>query len=502
MQLSFRQGIVKGSGFLDPEPFGVDIDTTLGEVIVTFAYGDEDYVIRYPAVGGGVSNAWGGSANPFSVSAGLVFFYWDIDVATGFHRPSQTHDWLGRNYIDRGYTQLAPLYQTTTPTSPGVDQHWFDLNENVMKVWDGSTWVRKIRVFAGTFNAPSIASVTQYSTQGVSQAGLSTPCSAGYIIFGVDLKAVKRNDGNFFTTDDEALLNFGTFTSPVKLEALSTSAVAQEPIPAFYCVTIVGDNQMELASSNDTSRRAIGIVQVDVNTGEDAVIVTQGAVFNDGWTWDPSTQSELYLGPNGELMTTPSGVFAQRVASILSEDTIIVDIASTAVGATGPTGAMGTIGIDGPTGPTGATGPGITGPTGPIGNDGPTGPTGSVGALGPTGPTGADSFVTGPTGPSITGPTGPTGPTGADSTVTGPTGPTGATGSTGSSNSYVHTQAVANTTWTINHAAANSNFVINFYDDTATPDLIIPDNIEITDANNVTATFAVAVAGTAVLIFS
>jgi len=114
--------------------------------------------------------------------------------------------------------------------------------------------------------------------------------------------------------------------------------------------------------------------------------------------------------------TTQAYVVFQTLATPITVDLLVDDVALLPVGGVGMPGPTGATGSTGPTGPTGSTG--LIGPQGSIG---PAGTTGATGATGLTGPTGA----TGSPGPA--GPTGATGATGADGTAgaTGATGPSG-----------------------------------------------------------------------------
>jgi hypothetical protein len=110
-------------------------------------------------------------------------------------------------------------------------------------------------------------------------------------------------------------------------------------------------------------------------------------------------------------------------------------------------------------------------PAGPQGIPGPQGPAGATGASGAAGAAGA----TGPAGP--TGPTGPTGPPG-----------TGSGTPAGFSMSWS-----AQTSVTVNHMLGTTLVVIQVFD--ASGNLVDPQQVNITDANNVTLTFGAAFTG-------
>lgn len=443
MKLNFRQGVVKGK--LGEYLYYNSLNNCIGlnitdfPVIATLAHRSVDYLIQESYA---VSTAWGPlvwdpawGQQPPTVT---YYLYWDINIATGV--------------MTRGFTYLAPLYSTNAPSSPRINQHWFDLVDTSMKVWNGASWSPAIRVFAGSFTATA----PSFKPLG-SQVGLNVQCEAGFVLFGNDLKGIKKGDGTFMTASSDVLVNQGGYTSPVRLEALSTDNLAGEALAQFTCATMLAPGVVGAASSADVERRAIGLVLNDAIVGDSVQIITHGIVVNQDWNWSFDDGKDLYCGPTGELTQTQPTTLnvAQKMGSILSATSIAlsIDLFDTRTGPTGATGPQGAVGptgaasnVRGPTGPDGAvgpTGPSVTGPGSTV--PGPTGPTGATGAAGPTGqrgPTGAQGLsISGPTGPAST-VAGPTGPTGASGTsggigatgpqgVPGPTGPRGTTGPSG-----------------------------------------------------------------------
>ena len=64
---------------------------------------------------------------------------------------------------------------------------------------------------------------------------------------------------------------------------------------------------------------------------------------------------------------------------------------------------------------------------------------------------------------------------------------------------YVHSEAVASTTWTVNHGMNTTIPLIQVYDEEG--EMLIPESATPLDNNNMTITFNVAVAGTAIVLF-
>lgn len=374
MRLNFRQGINTARinqgqpdflAYVNGGMLSINITTT--RLLVTLAYKDQNFLIEEPTT---VIQAWGpitwNSQWGAQPSVPVYHFYWDINLATG----EQT----------RSFTHSAPIVGATTPVRPAFDQHWFDTTVNVMKVWNGTFWVERIRVFAGSC-APSTQAIVHRPFG--SQVELNDMCAAGFVAYGNDLKAIRLNNGQLMTTETDILVKQGGYSSPVQLEGLSTSLLASEPIPAFYAVAVSGLGQVGLALPNNPDRRAIGVIREDATLGSPVTVITEGVVFNEQWNWNLVLGKDLVLGESGQLVQDNMGLasLAQRVGNILTAQSVLISLNQVSNG------------LQGPQGPTGPVGPviGVLGPTGPAGingTDGTMGPAGVPGTVGPTGPAG------------------------------------------------------------------------------------------------------------------
>jgi hypothetical protein len=136
MRLSFRQGIVTTPVNISNEPdflnlSGNDIfiNTQNGSLLVTFSQGDSEYLLR--ETDNAVILAFPG---PF-LSTETYWLYWDIHPITGH-----------KGY---GTTTLEPRFGSVLLSSPAIDQHFFSTVDRQMYVWNGTTWLKKVRCFAG-----------------------------------------------------------------------------------------------------------------------------------------------------------------------------------------------------------------------------------------------------------------------------------------------------------------------------------------------------------------
>jgi len=390
MRLNFRQGIIRAllvtgqPSYLQHNVVDNAINITIlaERLMVTAAYKTNNYVHehRETVIGWGplVWNAnWGAQPSDW-----VYYLYWDWDIATG--------------QVTRSFTPWQPTFGPTQPVHPAIDQHWFDTAEVVMKVWDGLVWEPTIRVFAGSYTSAGGVVITHYPLG--SQVGLISEVEAGWVIYGMDMKAILTSSGEFFTSVTPGNTYHGNFTSPVKLELLSSQAIAAEPIPAYSAVSNLGESHLILASDNDIDRRPIGIVLYDMLPGESNEVITNGIVYNDQWDWDYTLGKDLFCGSNGELLQgfPAEEITRLKVASILDRHNILVDIGNfgggmSLTGPSGPAGASGYsgVGISGYSGiPGTASASGYSGATGGAGASGYSGATGGAGASGYSGATG------------------------------------------------------------------------------------------------------------------
>lgn len=316
MKIPFRQGILRyqkdsigNAVFLQKSNGGSSIDLVVSPdpTIVTIAHRTSNYLIEE---GKTTQQAWTGF-----VSGQDYWLYIDIDLLTG-----------ARTF---GSIKTAPTYGTKSPTSPAIDQHWFDTNAAVMcmKLWNGSVWVEKLRVFVAKYKSGSIIEPNAYGTQ----VNISESVDAGFILFdneGKPLKRFYRRDaGEFFTTTSI----FSTQTAKainVSLDAVNMTVAAAEPIPAFSLVTRdAEDGFVRLANFKDASKPAIGLVQEDFYDGEVGIYTQAGYVYNEQWNWTQRPGTLLFLGDKGQITPIPTQSHTiQLVGEVVSPNTIKLNI--------------------------------------------------------------------------------------------------------------------------------------------------------------------------------
>lgn len=309
MRISFRQGLVRvPANFLVIAAGKVSLVLPPAETVVaTLADGTNDYLITERL---SITDAWTG---PF-VAGTDYWLYIDINTTTG-----------ARTF---GHTIYEPVETATAPTVHPVGQCWFDTVNNTFKVWTGSSWVRKVRVFAAklqggtTFLSMSIISPIFTGTQVGELA--SQPINAGALVFdSVSGSPLKRGDGTFFTTENLALTGVVS-SSQVKVGSIIVEAEALSPIPAYSIVRFADFNKVEVATNSMIEYGTYGIVEYDAATGAIASVVLEGLVQNLNWDWTAAgVNAAVYVDATGTLTTgvVPNPI---PVAAVVDAHTILL----------------------------------------------------------------------------------------------------------------------------------------------------------------------------------
>jgi hypothetical protein len=197
-----------------------------------------------------------------------------------------------------------------------------------MKVWNGTVWVVKVRVFAGTYDSNAIIIPSQLG----SQVGLNVPATSGFILFDDHQKPIRQSNQQFMTTEtsfstkSESNNSFSAMT----FETIVKHVEATEYIPKFHCVTFIAEDKVGLGSYTKTDNLIAGIVREDMYPTEVARLYTSGLVINDQWNFPASSIGKaLFCGEFGEVVTTPppSGV-VQMIGTVVSRTSINLEIQS------------------------------------------------------------------------------------------------------------------------------------------------------------------------------
>ena len=316
MKIQFRQGIIRyqrdsngNQMFLQKASGGsaINLLATNDPTIATIAQRKSNYLVEERVT---VLNAWTGF-----VAGTDYWLYLDLDMVSG----ERTFGW----------TTFEPLFGTEEPTDPQVDQHWFNMDPSVYQqmVWNGVAFAPKLRVFFAKYQQGATIIPLAFG----SQIGDTNTVDAGSILFDGEGQPIRRfysrTHSEFFTTATIFTTNTAKSVN-VTLDALCTTVVASEPIPAFYLIAH-GETPgtIRLADTSTHGRQAVGLVQEDFYKGEGGIYTTQGYINNEQWNWTEAPGTQLFLGNNGEIVTDPSQYHTiQSVGEIVTPTMIRLDI--------------------------------------------------------------------------------------------------------------------------------------------------------------------------------
>ena len=306
MYVTFRQGIIKApTNFLVYQNGSVNINTMDANITITASFGNDEYLITESRKNS-ATPAW---IQSFSSSLSYWLF-WDINTRTA--------------QLTYTSTTAAPVYLPTAPSTPSLNTHWFNVNDNTMRVWDGHVWVEKIRVLAGTLINNAILTLAPVNT---SQSGNNTARKSGIILFDATGNPIKRNLKSFLTTEDTIFYD-NVNVSATNIEAKTLYAPVVEAIDAFSVVSTLVDGTLKLASAEDVGISNIAMAMDSASLSEFVSVTLQGKITNPAWNWTNINQL-LWVDTNGQLtITDPNSLNPLRpskspVARVVAVDSII-----------------------------------------------------------------------------------------------------------------------------------------------------------------------------------
>jgi alpha-tubulin suppressor-like RCC1 family protein len=325
MRVPFRQGILTHSvtgaqqtflGFNTNSNF-VDLKVSDGPLELLFAHKTHDYLV---GINSTVTKAWG----PLDRTVDN-YPYVDIDAITGT--------------VSYGNSLLPLIVGSEKPELPAPGQHWFNTVERQMYEYVGSAFMPKIRVFvaklkgsSSTFSSLS-GGYVQYTHAGT-QIGSGNEIFAGRILFNDNGRPIRRNDGTFFTTEDQFFVS-GSDINAVRLDSVVDLAKASTNVPLYtvvaYDTTIAG--QIKPANYDDVGQTTIGIALQTIVTSGNGGVLLNGIVQHSGFNFSADIGKLLYVQDGGTLsinnphtvdpVTYPTA--RSPVARVLRKDTIVFD---------------------------------------------------------------------------------------------------------------------------------------------------------------------------------
>lgn len=313
MQVNFRQGLISYQSLPSylqlTKNKTVILDTSKKQITVNFANGEANYLYTEPVSNTPVA-AWG----PFDLS-GSYWLYWDISLVTG-----------RRTF---GYTTSAPVFGATFPSSPTINEHFFNTSTMKMYYWNEQGWIECIRVFAGSLESGKIITISLGTQVNNNMKGV-----AGNILFDIYGKPLKRftNDGSFeFLTQADVIQPPNTNFDSIKIGQLDISAIASTDIPKYYCVSSTGVNAdgiptIKKASYFDINNEAYAITSVQMNQGDHRQLIHYGFVQDPTWYWDYPPLTPLFVGGDGEISLFVNNPYSsQKIGYVVNLNTIFIN---------------------------------------------------------------------------------------------------------------------------------------------------------------------------------
>ena len=313
MELNFRQGIIKRqtdvsntSIFIQKTSLDgryLDLVVSPDPTVFTISHFAANYLVEETR---SVIKAWG----PMEPTGGTQYLYWDVSLLDAA--------------LTRGFTLLPPIISGAEPTNPQADQHWFDTNKNVMRVFLNRKWQVKLRCFAAIYDRN--ANILPYPIG--SQVGVNNGrFSAGNIVLGKNNKPLRDSDGTFVTSESNLIIA-RTSAEAVKFDSVLAFAEAVENIPQYSLVTILPNRKVTLASFLRTDRQVHGAVTCDLSPGEVGQLISNGLIRNEQWNFtEQQVGKPLFCGAAGEFTLIPpiSGVL-QQVGFVYDRDAVFLNL--------------------------------------------------------------------------------------------------------------------------------------------------------------------------------
>lgn len=360
------------------------------------------------------------------------YLFWDINLITGV--------------LTRGYTTLAPIFAATAPSAPNpvnnqpwTQQHWFDTTNMVWKVkTSNNVWTEVLRCFAAKYQGGSTLIPYQLGTQyALSGKTVNVVVYAGYPLFddaNLPIQRFRKDRRGVFIHTEMPLASQWSRLANFKIETAMLQGEATENIPMFYAVAYDGPNKLALARNTQPSKPAIGVAVEDMFVSEVRMFIAEGFLQNDLWNWDTSPSGTQPAGTPLFVGSTGQLTSTPPQTFSIQQIAIVVDPQTIYVC---PKQVI------------------------------------------QYGPDALSNLVN----------------IALDKTTGRYIAKEGAGGGTFGTSGFVHEQAIATTSWNINHNGTTEFVVVQLYDETNS--VILPDSINVIDANNVTVTWAAPQAGRA-----
>lgn len=311
MLVKFRHGVVKQRKDNVGNPSSITVDgsvfrlnaTKQDPFVFTISHESFDYLFE-------VDN----DVLTWDISEGEWFLFLQVDFLTG--------------KISANKTNLPVFYTDSEPQNVSPGQHWYDVVNSTMRVYEDGFWKDTLRLFIGQSKGSKLSQARVGSHFGVDPA--IRPIYPVSDVFGYPMRVRRPQDRigkmpAFLGSTTKDLTKSRTL---VRLGDFLVGASASTYLHDHCLVHLLPGNKVKFSDSTDPYNRVIGMVVRPTSVGEQVDIKTFGFVKNPQWDWsDDEISRPVFSDGSGNVVTQPqdSGVH-QQVGFILSRDTIFLDI--------------------------------------------------------------------------------------------------------------------------------------------------------------------------------
>lgn len=230
--------------------------------------------------------------------------------------------------ITTGKSRFPVFYTDNEPQNVEDGQHWYDVNESVMRVYEDGVWKDTLRLFVGHAEGDKLTQMrvgSQFTTETPIR-----PIYPVYDTFGYPMRVRSPKDrvGQMPAFQGSITKDLSRSRTLVRLGDFLVGSTASTYLHPFCLVHLLPGSKVKFSDSTDPFNRVIGMVVDGAETGSLVDIKTFGFVKNSNWDWSNAEISRpLFSDGAGNVTTIPqeTGVH-QQVGFVLSRDTIFLDI--------------------------------------------------------------------------------------------------------------------------------------------------------------------------------
>lgn len=250
----------------------------------------------------------------WEIESGKWFLFLNVDFLTA--------------KITTGKTQLPVFYTDIEPQNVSNGQHWYDVNDAIMRVYEDGVWKDTLRLFVGQSEGNKLTQL-RVGSQFAAEPPIR-PIYPLYDNFGYPMRVRRPKDkiGQMTGFQGSISKDLSKSRTLVRLGDFLVGGAASTYLQSFCLVHLMPGKKVKFSDSTDPTNRVIGMVVDGASPNSLVDIKTFGFVKNENWDWsDDQISKPLFSDGAGNVTTIPpdTGVL-QQVGFVLSRDHIFLDI--------------------------------------------------------------------------------------------------------------------------------------------------------------------------------